>query len=156
VLQHVGRLLQGEAGEDGQVFRIGGDEFVMVRPYDGDYAELEALATRLVEALRRPVAVRGHDCRFGASIGIAVGVGKGIDPQQLLLNADIGLYSAKSGGKNRWAYFRRESHDRMILTKQISDDILRGLERDEFKPYYQLQFRAGSLEIIGVEALVRW
>ncbi len=156
VLQHVGRLLQGEAGEDGQVFRIGGDEFVMVRPYDGDYAELEALATRLVEALRRPVAVRGHDCRFGASIGIAVGVGKGIDPQQLLLNADIGLYSAKSGGKNRWAYFRRESHDRMILTKQISDDILRGLERDEFKPYYQLQFRAGSLEIIGVEALARW
>ncbi len=156
VLQHVGQLLQGEAGEDGQVFRIGGDEFVMVRLFDGDYAALEALATRLVEALRRPVTIHGRDCRFGGSIGIAVGVGKDIDPHQLLLNADIGLYSAKSSGKNRWEYFRRESHDRMILTKQVSDDILRGLERDEFKPYYQLQFRAGSLDIIGVEALARW
>lgn len=156
VLQHVGRLLQGEAGEDDRIFRIGGDEFVIVRLFDGDYSSLEAMATRLVEALRRPVTVHGQDCRFGASIGIAVGVGKDIDPQQILLNADIGLYSAKSGGKNRWAYFRRESHDRMILTKQVSDDILRGLERDEFKPYYQLQFRAGSLDIIGVEALARW
>ncbi|WP_051228749.1 EAL domain-containing protein [Pleomorphomonas oryzae] len=156
VLQHVGRLLQGEAGGDGQVFRIGGDEFVMVRLFDGDYPSLEAMATRLVEILRRPVTVRGHDCRFGASIGIAIGVGKDIEPQQLLLNADIGLYCAKSGGKNRWEYFRRESHDRMILTKHISDDILRGLERDEFKPHYQLQFRAGSLDITGVEALARW
>ncbi|WP_370677041.1 EAL domain-containing protein [Pleomorphomonas sp. PLEO] len=156
VLQHVGRLLQDEAGGDGQIFRIGGDEFVMVRLFDGDFPSLEAMATRLVEVLRRPVTVHGYDCRFGASIGVAVGVGKDIDPQQLLLNADIGLYCAKSEGKNRWAYFRRESHDRMILTKQISDDILRGLERDEFKPYYQLQFRAGSLEITGIEALARW
>lgn len=156
VLQHVGRVLQSEAGEDDQIFRFGGDEFVIVRLFDGDYASLEAMATRLVEALRRPVAVHGYDCRFGASIGIAVGIGKDVDPQQVLLNADIGLYSAKSGGKNRWAYFRRESHDRMILAKQVSDDILRGLERDEFTPYYQLQFRAGSLEITGVEALARW
>ena len=156
VLQHVGRLLQDEAGEDGQVFRIGGDEFVMVRLFDGDHTSLEALATRLVEAMRRPVTVHEHECRFGGSIGIAVGVGKDIDPQQLLLNADIGLYSAKSGGKNRWAYFRRESHARMIMTKQVSDDILRGFECDEFEPYYQLQFRAGSLDIIGIEALARW
>ena len=156
VLQHVGRLLQAEAGDDDQIFRIGGDEFVMVRLFDGDYSSLEAMATRLVEVLRQPVSVRGYDCRFGASIGIAVGSGKDIDPPQLLLNADIGLYCAKSGGKNRWEYFRRESHDRMILTKHVSDDILRGIERDEFRPHYQLQFRAGSLDITGVEALARW
>lgn len=156
VLKHVAQLLLAEAGDKDRVFRNGGDEFVLIRLFDGDRAALEALASRLVDALRHPVIIEGHDCRFGASIGVAVAAGGDIDPQQMLLDADIGLYSAKSEGRNRWEYFSRESRERLNLTKTVSDDILRGLERDEFIPFYQLQFRADTLEIAGMETLARW
>jgi diguanylate cyclase (GGDEF)-like protein/PAS domain S-box-containing protein len=154
VLKHVAMVLTREARANDRVFRIGGDEFVLLRHFDGDRDALELLATRLVEMLRRPVNIGGNDCRFGASIGIAIG--DDAQSQQLLLNADIGLYHAKNRGRNRWEYFNRESRDRLLRTKQVADDILRAFERDEFVPHYQLQFDAHTFDIAGVETLARW
>ena len=156
VLKHVAVLLQRTIDDGDKVFRIGGDEFVVIRRYNDDRAALEALAERIVDTLRKPANINGYDCRFGASIGIALALGHEVDASQLLLNADIGLYYAKNRGRNRWEYFSRESRERLILTKQTSDDILRGIEHDEFLPYYQLQFEADTLNIAGIEALVRW
>jgi len=95
------------------------------------------------------------ECRTGASIGIAK-ASAGIDPGQLLINADIALYRAKRNGRNCAAYFTDELQAEVIFSKQCADDILNGLERGEFVPFYQPQFDASSLDLIGVEALARW
>ncbi|MFB9952564.1 EAL domain-containing protein [Rhizobium puerariae] len=156
MLKHAAKVLRGTTRKDDFVARIGGDEFVILSKFQGEPRKLSNLAERIIKELRKPVSYEGHDCRFGASIGIACATGTGPDARQLLLNADIALYRAKNHGRNRHEFFSEEIHNEIISTKRISDEILLGLERREFVPFYQLQFDARSLDITGVETLARW
>ncbi|MFC3324456.1 bifunctional diguanylate cyclase/phosphodiesterase [Mesorhizobium cantuariense] len=153
MLVHASTVIKANAGPADFVARIGGDEFVVVS-HGRDDDELAALADRIIEAMRQPVDYRGHPCRFGVSIGIAAN--SGVDARQLLVNADLALYRAKSHGRNRHEFFNEALQSEIVRTKQIADEILGGLERNEFIAYYQPQFDARTLEIVGVEALSRW
>ncbi|RNJ47192.1 bifunctional diguanylate cyclase/phosphodiesterase [Mesorhizobium erdmanii] len=153
MLVHASKVIQANVGRDDFVARIGGDEFVVVS-HGLDDDGLSALAHRIIEDMRQPVDYRGHPCRFGVSIGIAAN--NGVDVKQLLVNADLALYRAKSRGRNRYEFFNEELQSEIVRTKQIADEILGGLERNEFVAYYQPQFDASTLEIVGVEALSRW
>jgi len=156
MLQHTAKVLREAIAPGDFVARIGGDEFVILSTYSGWSDRLTNLAERVIRRMREPVAFQGHPCRIGASIGIAYATGESIDPKQLLLNADIALYRAKTQGRNRFEYFSLELQKDVIQTKQLSDEILAGLERSEFVPFYQLQFRASDLSVAGVETLARW
>ncbi|KQO80861.1 diguanylate cyclase [Rhizobium sp. Leaf262] len=156
MLKHVATLLCKARKKKDFVARIGGDEFVFVSPFNGNTRKIAALADRLIKELRQPVLHEGHECRFGASIGIACGIGAAVDDKQVLLNADIALYNAKKRGRNRYEFFSADTQDWLINTKRVSDEILTALERDEFIPYYQFQFDARTLDISGVETLARW
>ncbi len=97
-----------------------------------------------------------HECRLGMSIGIAGAFGNAVDRKRLLVNADLALYRAKSLGRNRFEFYTAALQAEILNAKQTADSIVRGLERGEFIPYYQLQFDARSYEVVGVEALARW
>jgi diguanylate cyclase (GGDEF)-like protein len=153
MLMHASNVIKANADAADFVARIGGDEFVVVS-HGRDDEQLAALADRIIEAMRQPVDYRGHPCRFGVSIGIAAN--SGVDARQLLVNADLALYRAKSRGRNRYEFFNEELQSEIVRTKQTADEILGGLERHEFTAYYQPQFDARTLEIVGVEALSRW
>ncbi|MDX8501468.1 EAL domain-containing protein [Mesorhizobium sp. VK4C] len=153
MLMHASKVIKANAGTSDFVARIGGDEFVVVSHGRSDQ-ELASLADRIIEEMRQPVDYRGHQCRFGVSIGIAAN--NGVDAKQLLVNADLALYRAKSRGRNRYEFFNEELQSEIVKTKQTADEILGGLEGDEFVAYYQPQFDAKTLEIVGVEALSRW
>jgi diguanylate cyclase (GGDEF)-like protein len=153
MLIHASNVIKANARASDFVARIGGDEFIVVCRGRGD-DELATLADRIIEAMRQPVDYKGHQCRFGVSIGIAAD--SGIDAKQLLVNADLALYRAKSRGRNRYEFFNEELQSEIVKTKQTADEILGGLERNEFIAYYQPQFDANTLEIVGVEALSRW
>jgi EAL domain-containing protein (putative c-di-GMP-specific phosphodiesterase class I) len=90
------------------------------------------------------------------SIGIAGAFGKDVVRKRLLVNADIALYRAKKLGGNRFELFTEALHAQIIREKRIGDSIMRGLERGEFIPFFQPQFDAHTLQLVGVEALVRW
>ncbi|MDX8513635.1 bifunctional diguanylate cyclase/phosphodiesterase [Mesorhizobium captivum] len=153
MLMHASKVIKANAGTSDFVARIGGDEFVVVS-HGRSEQELASLADRIIEEMRQPVAYQGHQCRFGVSIGIAAN--NGVDAKQLLVNADLALYRAKSRGRNRYEFFNEELQSEIVKTKQTADEILGGLEGDEFVAYYQPQFDAKTLEIVGVEALSRW
>ncbi|GGB47011.1 hypothetical protein GCM10011316_18930 [Roseibium aquae] len=164
ILRHVAQVLRENCAEDDFIARIGGDEFVVLRESTVAREELEFLADLLISELSRPVPYENELCRFGASIGIDIGIasmGEDIssqpsDPARLMMNADIALYRAKRQGRGRFTFFSRDLQKEIERTKRISDDILDGLEKGEFFPVYQPQFDAKSLELIGVEALARW
>ena len=156
MLIRASEVLKSNIGRGDFVARIGGDEFVVVCLSGSDELRLAALAERIITEMRQPVAYQGHECRFGVSVGIATETGMGIDPKRLLVNADIALYRAKSRGRNRFEFFTDQLQAEITNTKHVADEILRGLERNEFHPYYQPQFDAHTLEVVGVEALVRW
>lgn len=156
MLIHAAGVLRDNCAPTDFVARIGGDEFVVLTTAgDGD-DQLATLAERFVQKMRQPVSFEGHLCRFGVSIGIAARTGGSIDVKRLLINADIALYRAKARGRNRYEFFSDALQAEVVNTKRVADEILNGIERNEFVAWFQPQFDAKTLDVVGVEALARW
>tara|TARA_R110002020_G_scaffold136630_17_gene304786 strand:+ start:2166 stop:4832 length:2667 start_codon:yes stop_codon:yes gene_type:complete len=157
MLAHAATVLKTSTRAGDFIARIGGDEFVIATTSKTSEEQLSALANRIIVQMRQPVPYESHECRFGVSIGIAIA-----DPDEdncgkrLLIDADIALYRAKSNGRNRFEFFTASLKAEIIRNKRVADDILNGLERTEFLPYFQPQFDARTLDVVGVEALARW
>ncbi|WP_423228402.1 putative bifunctional diguanylate cyclase/phosphodiesterase [Rhizobium tumorigenes] len=156
MLKHAASVLRDGVATGDFLARIGGDEFVIVCTRKAFSRKIAGLAEQVIRELHKPVRYEGHDIRFGASIGIAFDSGEELDAKQLLLNADIALYRAKGSGRNRYEFFSLDARQHIVTTKRLSDEILLGIERHEFIPFYQPQFSATTLDVIGVETLVRW
>ena len=155
MLVHASKVLAKNVRGSDLVARIGGDEFVILAGDVGD-KEMAELATRIVEEMRQPIDFQGFSCRCGVSIGIALANGIHIDARKVLINADIALYRAKSTGRNRFEFFNHNLQADIINTKRTADEILAGIDNGEFTAWYQPQFSARTMELTGVEALVRW
>ena len=156
VLIEVAKILRQNVGPEDFVARIGGDEFVIVAPSASDVDALKARAHSIIEATRRPVPYEEHQCRFGASIGVACGEGATLNAKKLLVNADIALYRAKRQGRNAAVFFSQEDEAEVRQRKTLTDELRTALDRGEFFPVYQPQVDANTFEIVGVEALARW
>ena len=156
MLVHAARILQQNTADGDFVARVGGDEFILLRCGGSDAGDLSALAERIISQMRQPVEFNGHDCRFGVSIGIACHERGELDARRLLVNADLALYRAKGRGRSRHEFFTDDLQAEIVANKRTADDILSGLERNEFLAHYQPQFDARTLELVGVEALARW
>ncbi len=156
MLVHASAVLRDNCSHGDFVARIGGDEFVVLTAASQGDIALAALAERIVRQMRQPVTYEGHECRFGVSIGIAADRGAAIDVKRLLINADIALYRAKARGRNRFEFFSEALQAEVVKTKRVADEILSGLERNEFVAWFQPQFDAHTLDVVGVEALARW
>ncbi|MGD9478174.1 EAL domain-containing protein [Shinella sp. G-2] len=156
LLVHASQVLRASTRKGDLIARIGGDEFVVVVTNTTDQDYLSVLARRIITLMQQPVDYEGHLCRFGVSIGIALAEGRMIDTGKLLVNADIALYRAKAMGRNRHEFFTEVLQAEIVSNKRIADDILAGIENNEFVPYYQPQIDAGTLKLAGAEALIRW
>ncbi len=161
MLSHAAAILCSTVEPGDFVARVGGDEFVIICRFAPDseraeLARLAELAENIIASMQKPLVFQGHECRVGVSIGIATDMDSVADPMRLLVNADIALYRAKSKGRNRFQFFNDALQEEIVITKRVADEILSGIDAGQFIAYYQPQFDAESLEIIGVEALARW
>jgi diguanylate cyclase (GGDEF)-like protein/hemerythrin-like metal-binding protein len=86
------------------VARLGGDEFCILMNEISNGGDAEAIAARIVNAARQPVAVAGQELRVGVSVGIALFPDHGATGNALIAAADAALYEAKRGGRNRYAW----------------------------------------------------
>jgi diguanylate cyclase (GGDEF)-like protein len=134
--------------------RLGGDEFaVLLQGHDVD--EVNEVATRLIEAVRNPMVVHGQEAQIHASVGIAMG-DSGEVADELLRNADVAMYTAKSEGKGGCRVFHSEMHVAVIERHELIADLQRALDRDEFVFHYQPIVDLVSGRVVAFEALVRW
>lgn len=156
ILVHCANVLRENTKSTDFLARVGGDEFVVCINGEHDEKQLITLATRIIARMREPIKYEGHECRFGVSIGIAQRDGRNIDARSILVDADIALYRAKNNGRSCFRFFTEELQQEVVRTKQVADEVLVAIENDQFQPYYQLQFDAETLDIVGAEALVRW
>lgn len=156
MLMHAAEVLKQSVREGDFVARVGGDEFVVLLSRHVSESRLEHLSMQVLDIMAQPIQFQGNQSRTGVSIGVATAQGQDIDPGLLLINADIALYRAKSKGRNRFEHFTEALQDEITAAKTCADEIHTGLENDEFMAFYQPQFDAQSLEIVGVEALARW
>ncbi|HEX8263133.1 MAG TPA: sensor domain-containing diguanylate cyclase, partial [Allosphingosinicella sp.] len=98
LLRKVSGRLTEVLGEEGQVGRLGGDEFEAILPGIEEEGRLSELAGRLIEQVSRPYKIEGHEIRIGTSVGIAVALPGKTLAQSLIKDADVALYAAKRDG----------------------------------------------------------
>ena len=136
--------------------RLGGDEFAVLLEDDPGLSESEAVAHRIIEAMRVAFSIDGHDTTIGASIGIAAARLGTERADELLRNADVAMYTAKASGKNRVSVFEPTMHAAIVERHALSAELSRSLGQGELAVYYQPIVTLSNAEVTGMEALVRW
>jgi diguanylate cyclase (GGDEF)-like protein/PAS domain S-box-containing protein len=137
--------------------RFGGDEFTVLLEDVSGVADAEGVAARLLESLHAPISLPdGHEVVAAVSIGITLASGTA-SADDVLHDADVAMYQAKSSGAGRYAVFDavamgRRSIDRLDLEAAMR----RGLDAGEFEVHYQPVVVTDTGVVVGAEALVRW
>ncbi|WP_027168050.1 EAL domain-containing protein [Mesorhizobium sp. WSM3224] len=136
--------------------RLGGDEFVMILNGAGSTEDIHALAKRIIGEINEPITFQGTTIMPGASAGIAVYPVDADNAQDLLVHADLALYSAKKLGGGNFSFFSEELRRELDYRKQLEQDIRTAIANRSFDVYFQPQVSLTSGKISGIEALVRW
>ena len=154
LLRVVAKRLRSALRDHDTLARIGGDEFAIVLPNINDAREAAMVAQRLIEAIRPPINVEGHNLSVGLSVGIALTSQATNTPEHMLRCADMALYEAKRNGRNRFEHFTLEMDDLARSRRVIENDLRDAITGRQLKLYYQpITDEKG---IIGYEALMRW
>jgi diguanylate cyclase (GGDEF)-like protein len=136
--------------------RLGGDEFAVLLEDDRELARAVAVGNRIIDALQAPFEMRGREIVVGGSIGIAVAREAEERAQDLLREADMAMYTAKSEGKRRLAVFDPTVHASIVARHELSTELAASVGRAELAVHYQPIVDLDTLELVAVEALVRW
>ncbi len=138
------------------VARLGGDEFTVLVEDIRDGSDAVRVADRIHRELTAPFNVQGREIFTSASIGIALSNTGYSRPEEMLRDADIAMYRAKSQGRSRSEVFDRDMHVEALRLLQLETDLRRALERGEFRLHYQPVVSLDDRRILGFEALARW
>jgi len=139
-----------------QVARMGGDEFIVLLTQLGHASDAAKVTQRILDALRAPFALRGHDVVVSASIGIALYPNDARDQDALLMNADMAMYHAKERGRNSYQFYSKSMNATAFERLSLESDLRKALEREELTLFYQPKIDICRDSIVGVEALLRW
>ncbi|MGZ8312467.1 MAG: putative bifunctional diguanylate cyclase/phosphodiesterase, partial [Allosphingosinicella sp.] len=156
LLQQVARCFETVISEEMTAGRLGGDEFAIVVPIIESREELEQLCYALVGALQGPFLYREQRLFVGASIGVAIGPGDGESVEEMVRNADLALYSAKTGSGNDIRFFEPSLHAFAEERRRIELALHGAVDAGEFSLAFQPLVDARTLEISSFEALLRW
>lgn len=152
VADRMSRLL----GDGDLLARLGGDEFAILQAGGEQPAAAENLASKIIEIVGRTYLIQGHSVQVGASVGIALASTDGRTPEELIKNADIALFKAKSGGRSTFRFFTDAMDEEIRARRALEIDLRRALVMQEFSVVYQPQFQIAGKKLVGFEALVRW
>src|SRR5947209_2820644 len=133
----VAQRLRRSVRQTDTVARLGGDEFAIVQNDVRDPANTRTLAERLVNEISAPYNLDGHHVVIGTSIGIARAPIDGADPDQLMKNADLALYSAKFEGRGRHCFFKQEMAELMEQRRALELELRTAMAVKGFEIFYQ-------------------
>ncbi len=156
VLCEVARRLGECVREPDVVARLSGDEFALLLEDTPVPQTACKVAQRVLSCLQRPMLIAGRELQTSASIGIAIG-GEGYDSiDQLLHDADVALYRAKSAGRQRFVLFEDSLQKAAMDVLSVEQALRIALAEGQFEPYFQPLVRMADDGIVGYEALIRW
>ena len=155
ILRIVAEKLKFEMPADTLIARLGGDEFIVLCPVN-DAQEARLIGQQLRRLLNRPIEVGEKSLVSGASIGVAVYPNDATDVEDLLKNADLALYHAKSEGRGRCRHFTEELGNERQRRMVLSEQLRGAIENGEIQAYFQPLIRARDMRVVGFETLGRW
>ncbi len=156
LLMATARMLEAILRPTDTVARLGGDEFVILLDDINDVRDATRVAERIHSGLRSTSLLNGHELFISASIGIVLSTSGYASPEDILRDADIAMYRAKSQGKDRFEIFDTLMRDRIMQRLGLENELRLALERDELCVHYQPILSVHDAQLLGFEALVRW
>ncbi len=156
LLKLVADRLRGCTREPDTIARLGGDEFAIIMTQMHQPGDASALSRRIRDSIIKPYQVDGHQIITDISIGISIAPIDGVEPDQLLKNADMALYGAKGDGRGMYRFFEAEMDKRMKERRGLEMDLRQALSNGEFELHYQPLVNLQTNEITAFEALLRW
>ncbi len=136
--------------------RLGGDEFAILLPSIESRAEVERLASAIVETMGQPFQLEHHLVRSSVSIGIALGRSDRETADELLVAADLALYAVKMERRGTYHFYQKSMNDDVSDRRQIEIDLREALELGQLELHYQPVIDLRTNAISGFEALARW
>lgn len=156
VLRRISERMSDVLREGEFVARIGGDEFVAVTARYFTRSDAASLAQRLIAEINRPIEWNGQSFLVGSSVGVAVYPDGSSTMDDLLAQADVAMYRAKSSGTNNVCFYDVSMDQSARERSALAMDMRNGLRQGEFQLYYQQQNDVKSGDIVGFEVLLRW
>ncbi|MBD2743444.1 EAL domain-containing protein [Coleofasciculus sp. FACHB-1120] len=156
LLVAIAKILQAAVRPEDTVARLSGDEFAIVLADLPDLSQVTRIANRLQRELRKPLQIEGQEVFSTVSIGIALSMLGYDQAEDILRDADIAMYRAKTLGRARYAVFNKTMHHQAVARLQMETDLRHVLERQELRLHYQPIVSLATGQISGFEALVRW
>ena len=152
----ISRRLEACIRDGDTVARLGGDEFIVLMQDVASTEDVLSLADRILEAMQTPFLLDDHELVMTASIGIAFCGANDESAEELVRNADIALYQAKSRGKAVYVVFDDAMHAEAVARLQLDTDLRQAASRQELRIHYQpiVSLRTGRIR--SFEALLRW
>jgi len=150
--------LDANHGGHEDLFRFGGDEFVILLTHLQKPTDAAVVAQKIIDTIRRPYRVEGVDPSTKINIGVSVGIAlipqNGLEAMQLIKHADMAMYKAKERG-NRYMFFTSELNKQASERLFLENGIRKALDQKVFNLHYQpIVGVQGFIE--GAEALLRW
>jgi diguanylate cyclase (GGDEF)-like protein/PAS domain S-box-containing protein len=165
LLQQVAQRLKSCVREVDAVARLGGDEFVVMAeglselPVEAA-AQTEIIGNKILDVLNQPYQLSTHEYHSSPSIGATLFNSHQSSIEELLKQADIAMYQAKSSGRNALRFFDLEMQAAIYSRVDLEDELRKAIEKRQFLLYYQIQVNCihvdGSHRPLGAEALIRW
>jgi diguanylate cyclase (GGDEF)-like protein len=156
LLRQVAERLTHVLGEEGQIGRLGGDEFEAILPGVEEEGRLAGLAGLLIAEVSRPYAIEGHEIVIGASVGIAVARPGKAYAAALIKEADLALYAAKDGGRGTFRFFAGAMHAAATDRQILEADLREALGRGQLHLLFQPQVMSVTEEVVAFETLLCW
>ena len=156
LLQEVAQRLSSNVRDRDTVSRIGGDEFTILLTDVHQTSDVMTVAEKLLAALCKPIHIKGQNITTSVSIGITLTPQDSTDPNILMKNADLAMYRAKELGRNNYQFFSEDMNRAILEHLTWEKEIQDALHLDQFSVYYQPKIHLDTLNVTGVEALLRW
>ena len=156
LLQLAAGRLMGLLRKSDTVARLGGDEFTILLEDAVLEGDAQAVARKVVDTLKEPFSLGGHEVHIGASVGVAFYPDHAGDAERLLKFADMAMYRAKQNGRGQVTVYAEALESSQEKRLSLENELRLGIERQEFVLWYQPQVALASGRIVGAEALLRW
>ncbi|MBO5509004.1 MAG: EAL domain-containing protein, partial [Lachnospiraceae bacterium] len=135
--------------------RTGGDEFLILKKTVENNEDLEFFAKRLIDIVKEPFYLDNETAHVSMSVGIATFPTNGLSITELIKNADIAMYNAKTSGKNGYCFFNSYMEDDVNKRNELAEVLTTVIEKGEVYLQYQPQVNVSTGRITGYEALMR-
>ncbi|AFZ53841.1 putative bifunctional diguanylate cyclase/phosphodiesterase [Cyanobacterium aponinum] len=155
-LQEVAQRIKKSIRPQDKLARLGGDEFTIIIENVNDLSIVSKIADRIQFNLQKPLTLGSQEVFTSCSIGIALS-NLGYETQEeMLRDADLAMYRAKSLGKSRSAIFNKTMHQVAVKRLNLENDLRKALEREQLELFYQPIVSVSEQTIVGFESLLRW